>query len=185
MSAIEPDEDAVDVMVAEWTAAVPEEDFASLHTVSRMLRLLRIFENGRRAVLDSVDLEPWSFDVLAVLRRHPDGEVSAGELTSALLVTSGTMSTWLKSLEKRGWIVRSSGSADRRRVIVKLSNPGLVSFDQVLGQVLQCQRELVDPLSEEEAGVLSLMLRKMLSGQEGTGLAKRTDETRTTRAPGA
>lgn len=182
---ITTDEDAVDVMVAEWNAAVPEEDFGTLHTVSRMLRLLRIFENDRQGVLATVGLEPWSFDILAVLRRRDDGSATAGELTSALLVTSGTMSTWLKSLEKRGWVVRQPGVTDRRRVIVALSAPGRVSFDRVLGQVLDSQRKLVACLEDAETEVLSGMLRKMLACQEPVGAPRRTDETRTKREPAA
>lgn len=153
----------MDRMIAEWQRAMPGRDISSLYVVSRMLRLIRIFELDRERSLKAVDLEPWSFDMLAVLRRHPGTTSTPGELMSATLVTSGTMTARLKSLEARGWISRSTSDADRRQVIVTLTVPGRALFDRVFEEILECQRRLIDCLGDDERSQLSSIFRKMLT----------------------
>lgn len=163
MTAVQTESDAVDVMIAEWRAVLPDHDVSSLSVVSRMLRLVRIFERDRERVLAVVQLEPWSFDMLALLRRHPATRATPGELITATLVTSGTMTTRLKSLESRGWIKRTPDPVDRRQVIVSLTVPGRELFDTVFEDVLASQRRLIACLDAEEKGQLTAVFHKMLA----------------------
>jgi DNA-binding MarR family transcriptional regulator len=161
-----PATDSIDLVVRQWEAKLPGLDFSSLHVVSRMLRLLRIFERDRERVLESVGLEAWSFDTLAVIRRDEAGVVTAGELAAAVVVTLGTMTTRLKSLERRGWVVRQPAAHDRRVVEVSLTDDGERRFDAVFADVLECQRAIVEPLAEADADELMRLLRIMVAHVE-------------------
>lgn len=153
----------MDQMVDEWAAVMPAQNVDCLHVVSRMLRIVRIFEQDRARVLSRIGLEPWSFDMLAVLRRRPGSQATAGELVAATLVTSGTMTARLKSLENRGWVARSPSSTDRRQVIVMLTIPGRELFDRVFTDVVSCQQRLIAGLGPDERDTLVGVFRKMLA----------------------
>ncbi|MEU8630069.1 MarR family transcriptional regulator [Streptomyces sp. NPDC048669] len=159
-------QDAVDRMIAEWAEVRPGLDVSSNQVVSRMLRLIRLFERDRERVLESVELEPWSFDMLALLRRRSLGAATPRDLMSATLVTSGTMTARLKSLESRGWVTRSPDTIDRRQVIVKLTTPGRELFDQVFADVLDCQNRLIACLDKGEREHLAGVFRMMLLNLE-------------------
>ncbi|MFF3057373.1 MarR family winged helix-turn-helix transcriptional regulator [Streptomyces sp. NPDC057909] len=90
-----------------------------------------------------------------------------GELMAATLVTSGTMTTRLKSLEHRGWITRTPDPGDRRIVVVELTAKGRNVIDEAFGEVLACQRELIRSLSAEEFDATAQILKKILLDHEG------------------
>lgn len=156
--------DAVDTIVEQWESSMPDLDFSSLHIVSRMLRLMRIFEHQRQAILAEVGLEPWSFDTLAAIRRTSNNTATPGELTEATLVTSGTMSTRLRLLQEKGWIVRVQGTHDRRVVHVELTIPGRQVFDNVVSSVVACQQRFMETLTVRDQSVMKKLLRTMLEG---------------------
>ena len=62
-------EDEVDRLVAGWRTAVPELDVSPLEVLSRVTRLARHLDRQRNLVFALHDLETWTFDVLAALRR--------------------------------------------------------------------------------------------------------------------
>jgi DNA-binding MarR family transcriptional regulator len=63
------------------------------------------------------------FDVLAQLLRHPDG-MTAGALSTELLVTAGNVTGLVDRLEAQGLVSRRAGSEDARVRIVKLTADG-------------------------------------------------------------
>lgn len=156
------DRDTIDVIVAQMMRVRPDSDLRSLHLVSRMLRIVRIFERDREQALKPHGLEPWSFDMLAAIRRTPGMRVRPSDLIEATLVTSGTMTTRLKSLERRGLIVREHDDVDRRGVIVSLTPAGIATIDSTFEDVLACQRAIIAELDEEEKGRLEALLRVIL-----------------------
>ncbi|MEU6662088.1 MarR family winged helix-turn-helix transcriptional regulator [Streptomyces sp. NPDC046821] len=159
--------DAIDEMIGLWQACLPEAEVRSLEVVSRMLRITRLFDRDRDKTLSRFGLEPWSFDMLAALRRDARQQSTPGELMAATLVTSGTMTTRLKSLESRGWITRTPDPVDRRIVVVKLTTEGRKVIDEAFGEVLSCQRELIRSLSGEEFRTAAQILKKILLDHEG------------------
>ncbi|MFF2473237.1 MarR family winged helix-turn-helix transcriptional regulator [Streptomyces sp. NPDC058066] len=132
-----------------------------------MLRITRLFDRDRDKTLSRFGLEPWSFDMLAALRRDPGRRFTPGDLMAAMLVTSGTMTTRLKSLEHRGWITRTPAPGDRRVVVVELTTAGTEVIDEAFGEVLSCQRELIRSLSGEEFSAAAQILKKILLDHEG------------------
>lgn len=168
-------DDSIDDAIAQWGAVLPELDFSSLHIVSRMLRIIRIFERDREPILRAVGLQPWSFDTLAVIRRQVDGTITAGELAQAVVVSLGTMTTRLVQLEKNDWVKRTPAQRDRRVVEVSLTPAGQRRFDAVLAEVLACQRAISAMLDDSETAVLITGLRALTAGAEDPHAAVASD----------
>jgi len=158
--------DSVDDVVTEMRAILPRSDLSSLQLVSRMLRVVRVFEQRREVLLKKYDLEPWSFDMLAAIRRSERQRLQPGELLAATLVTSGTMTTRLNSLEKRGLIARSRDGRDGRKVQVRVTPTGRRRIDAAFEDVLQCQRDLIADLDPGQRETLEDLLRRILASND-------------------
>lgn len=72
-----------------------------------------------QAVADHVGLNRTDMRALDVLDRR--GRLTAGELSEAMHLTTGAITSVLDRLEKRGWAKRVRDSDDRRRVLVEIS----------------------------------------------------------------
>ncbi len=70
------------------------------------------------------------FDILAALERHPDG-ATMGELSRALLVSNGNVTTLVRQLESAGMVAASPAPGDRRSSIVALTPVGRTHFAEL------------------------------------------------------
>lgn len=108
------------------------------------------------------DLEPWEFDVLATLRRSgPPFQLTAGELMSSMMVTSGAVTNRIDRLEGRGLIRRDKDSEDGRIVRVVLTAEGLRKIDSALPDHAANELRLVAALTRSERDTLIGLLRKL------------------------
>lgn len=172
-----PGWDLVDQIVADMDRILPGRDLRSLHVVSRMLRIVRLFERRRETVLKQHGLEAWSFDMLAAIRRCPAEQMRPGDLLEFATVSSGTMTSRLDSLERRDLIARRRDPVDRRGVLVVITENGRERIDNAFDDMILCQQELIQGLEEGELAQLELLFRHLLWSLPGGG-AERTPEAR-------
>lgn len=159
----EPDE--VDRLVFEWQRERPDVDASPLHVLSRVSRLARHLDRERRSAFQSHDLEQWSFDVLAALRRTGvPYELTPGTLLQQTLVTSGAMTNRLDRLEDAGFVRRRPDPDDRRGVLVRLTPSGKRRVDACLADLLERERQFLVALSGDDQARLADLLRRMLVG---------------------
>jgi DNA-binding MarR family transcriptional regulator len=155
--------DEVDLIVAGWRRALPNVDVSPLQILSRVTRLAKHLERIRTDVFAHHDLETWTFDVLSSLRRRgPPHEMSAGELVTATLVTSGTMTHRIDMLAERGLVTRRSSSADARVVLVRLTTRGRHRVDAALTELATREGDLVSVLTPPSQSFLAEHLRTIL-----------------------
>ncbi|MEV4254433.1 MarR family transcriptional regulator, partial [Spirillospora sp. NPDC049652] len=122
--------DEVDRLVEAWHTERPDLDVSPLLVLSRVSRLARHLDRARRAVFAEQDLESWEFDVLTALRRAgAPYELSPGRLLRATLVTSGTMTNRIDRLTAAGLVERHPDPADKRGVLVRLTDAGRTRVD--------------------------------------------------------
>ncbi|TDQ54869.1 MarR family winged helix-turn-helix transcriptional regulator [Actinorugispora endophytica] len=156
--------DEVDGLVEAWRAERPDLDVEPLQVLSRVSRLARHLDRARRAVFTEHDLEPWEFDVLAELRRSgAPYELSPGRLLRATLVTSGTMTNRIDRLAAAALVRRFPDPADRRGVLVRLTDEGRERVDAALADLLRYEESLLGSLRRAERERLSSLLRSVLS----------------------
>ena len=111
-------------------------------------------------LLDEFNLTYTQYITLMVLW-ETDG-IPVKELGNRLLLDSGTLTPLLKSMEKKGFVIRRRGDTDERMVFVHLTDEGLALRDRMLhipAQVGKCVS-----LSMDEAALLHSLLAKLLDG---------------------
>ncbi len=162
---IASESDEVDRLVAEWQRERPDVDASPLHVLSRVSRLSRHLDRERRSAFSAHDLEQWSFDVLAALRRTGvPYELTPGALLQQTLVTSGAMTNRLDRLEDAGFVRRRPDPDDRRGVLVRLTPSGKRRADACLADLLERERQFLEMLSADDQSLLADLLRRMLVG---------------------
>ncbi|MEY9213833.1 MarR family transcriptional regulator [Thermobifida halotolerans] len=160
--------DEVDGLVEAWRAERPDLDVEPLQVLSRVSRLARHLDRARRSVFTEHDLEPWEFDVLAELRRSgAPYELSPGRLLRATLVTSGTMTNRIDRLAQAQLVRRLPDPADRRGVLVRLTDEGRERVDAALADLLRCEESLLGALGSAERARLAALLRTVLAPLDG------------------
>lgn len=156
--------DEVDRIVEAWRRERPDLDVAPLSILSRVTRLSRHLDIMRRAAFAAHQLEVWEFDVLSALRRAGEPyQLSPGTLVAQTLVTSGTMTNRIDRLAERGLVERLPAPADRRGVLVRLTDEGRGRVDGAMEDLLHVEGGLLSALSEEDRTSLADLLRVVVT----------------------
>lgn len=164
--------DEVDGLIEAWRSQRPDVDVRPLEVFSRVSRLSRHLDRARRRVFTEHAIEPWEFDVLSELRRSgPPYELSPGRLLRATLVTSGTMTNRVDRLAAAELVRRRPDPADKRGVLVRLTDKGAEHIDDALVSLLSYEEGLLAPMQAEDREQLASLLRSLLApldqGPEG------------------
>ena len=132
--------------------------------------LVAVIRTGRQldawlsATLASDELDPSEFTALtALLIGGPPHRRSAGELSDALVQTTGGTTKTIRRLEQRGLVVRVNDPGDGRRSLVELTDHGRALVENTLDLVLDAFDLEIGDLGEAErtelgAGLLRLSL---------------------------
>ena len=156
-------EDEVDRLVRGWRGVLREVDVSPLEVLSRVTRLAVHLDRQRSTVFARHDLETWTFDVLAALRRSTTPYLSPGQLLAQTLVTSGTMTNRLDRLEERGFVRRRPDPNDARSVRVELTAVGRRRVDAALVDLVAREHAILAALDPDERAVLAGLLRRVLA----------------------
>lgn len=156
-------QDEVDRIALAWQRERPDLDVAPLQVLSRVSRLARHLDLARRQSFAAHALETWEFDVLAALRRAGEPyALSAGQLGSETLVTSGTMTNRIDRLESRGFVRREPDPNDRRGVQVVLTSTGRSAVDDAMSDLLGREHALLSSVDHGDRQVLANLLRVLV-----------------------
>src|SRR4051794_35379575 len=102
--------DAVDRIVGQWERIRPDVDSTPIHIVGRVSRLSKLIDRRLSDNFAGHGLEQWMYDVLATLRRTgAPYELTAGELVSQSMVTTGAITNRVDRLAERGLVEREVG----------------------------------------------------------------------------
>ena len=157
--------DGVDEIIDHWRRERPELDASPVGVIGRISRLSREIEARREPVYADHGLEHGWHDVLATLRRGgPPYELRPSEFTKGLMITSSGATKRLDRLERAGLITRRPDPADRRGILIALTDEGRRMIDAVTGPHLANEARLLEALSETEREQLADLLRKLQLG---------------------
>jgi len=82
------------------------------------------------------ELSHAALNALAVIEGN-GGPLPAGEISSRMHVTSGTTTSVLDTLERKGYIIRFNDPDDRRRVMIDITAAAQDVLDRMLPEVQQ------------------------------------------------
>lgn len=89
------------------------------------------------------------------------GPVTQNALTEHLRIQPGSASEVLGRLEELGLIVRKTNDADRRTMLISLTEPGMKEAREALCQRKKRHSEMFSALSGEEQEALLVLLEKL------------------------
>jgi len=155
--------------VAQWKQELPELAAENMLLIGRLKRAAAVIARELEKVYGEYGLTEGSFDVLATLRRSgAPYTLTPTELFSALMVTSGTMTTRLKNLENQGLIDRLPNPGDARSLLVRLTDKGKELIEQAVFPHVENEKRLMEKLDLKTKTSLEHGLEKWLEVLEGS-----------------
>ena len=160
--------DAVDAILAQWHTERPDLDVSPMGPIGRLKRCAALVDRRLEAAFAPFGLSFWEFDMLATLRRSGAPFcLTPTALFSTLMVTSGTMTHRMKSLETRGLVQRLPNPQDARSMLVQLTDQGLELIDRAVEAHLDNERAMLAPRPVAELAALDQRLSQLLRVLEG------------------
>ena len=159
--------DFTDRLIQRLGDVRPDLEVSHLQVPARLSRIGQHIAVRQEEVFGRLGLNRGEVGVLSALRvSGPPHRLSPTLLGRGLMLSSAGVTSRLDRLERRGLLVRLPDPADRRGVIVELTDQGLEIVDQAIAANLASDRQLLAALDPEEVGALEGLLRKLLAGLE-------------------
>lgn len=156
-------EDSMDRVLLDWARERPDIDASGLGITSRILLLAKHLAKEDKRVLARVGLEPWMLEVLGALRRQgPPYQMSPTHLRRMVLLSSGAMTNRLDRLEAVGLVERSQDPADRRGLLVTLTEKGRGLADRGFEARVKHIERLLLPLAPDRRAQAVEELRSLM-----------------------
>ena len=165
--AIPAQRDFVDHLIEEWKSQAPYLDVTPFAIIVRMKRATVIFDRARERMGAPYGLGAGEIMVLDALRRAcPPNRLNPGRLLEELLTPSGTMTSWIDRLARRGFVKRIPDPDDRRGVLVQLATRGR----RVVGEIDRMtqahwrgmpEHAALAGMAREDLNALADLLRKL------------------------
>ncbi|TRO89491.1 MarR family transcriptional regulator [Glycocaulis profundi] len=159
--------DDVDTFREAWRRELPKLDTSPMAVLGRINRIAAKTSPAISAVFDRHGLERGEFDVISTLRRSgPPYTLSPTDLYRTLMITSGGLTHRLARLEKAGLIIREPSAADRRSLLVRLTESGSGAVEAAFAEDMALERDILDTLPEDRREALAALLRDLLRAIE-------------------
>jgi DNA-binding MarR family transcriptional regulator len=159
--------DSVDRHITHWKREVPELDPQIEGIVTRMQALVRHLQGRKEAGLAAHGLKQWEYDILWRLRSAGSPyRLTPTALTEGLGTHPATLTNRLERLERAGYVSREHDHADRRRLLVGLTDLGHQAWEATIGQQADTETDLLRPLDDTERDRLNALLRKIVNAAE-------------------
>lgn len=137
-------------------------DFESGRVISNIYRAAAaVRRQAERTVLGDRNLSWGGFTILWVLWVW--GDLETGELAAECDLAKGTLTGMVSTLEKQGLVVRHRLDADKRRVVVSLTDAGDRMIDQLYPMFNDFESKMTVGLTEAEQRELSRLLRVVIT----------------------
>ena len=86
----------------------------------------------------------------------------AGELARAMGLTSGRIANILKKLDEKGYVTRTTGTTDKRKVNITLTQAGRERIEQQKQKEIERYNAVLEKLGEEDAAEYIRITKKIL-----------------------
>lgn len=150
-----------------WVLNEPFDDETEAIFI-RMWRLGRHLKHVKRHAAAQAGLAEYEYDTLhALMIRDTPGTASPTELARELGITGAGMTGRLDSMERAGWLRRTTLPDDRRRVAVEITQAGTRIWRTAMSRRGHAEDELAGLLTERERTMLADLLKRMTLTVEG------------------
>jgi DNA-binding MarR family transcriptional regulator len=164
-------QDSVDRHVEHWKREIPELDPLVEGVITRMQMLLRHLKQARHATIADRGLEDYEYATLHFLGGcGPDHRATPSEIAAWQQMSPSGITGRLDALEKRGFIRRLPSPADRRKVIVELTEEGRLVWRSTFNPQTNAEAKVLAALATDEQEQFNGMLRRMMEVVDQPGL---------------
>jgi MarR family 2-MHQ and catechol resistance regulon transcriptional repressor len=137
----------------------PEAEKRALDTYVKLSRAAETVLSRVHQHLASVRLSPSQFSVLEML--HHLGPLHQNELASKMLKSNANLTFVIDNLVKRGLVCRARDVADRRFIVVRLTDDGARLIQDIFPRHVGIIMEEFSILTSEEQVTLARLCRKI------------------------
>ena len=146
-------------MPADYYAQTPEANVLATEAVMNTIKTADLIFDRIGRLLRPLNVSAAGGLVLGVLRDH--GAMSPSDLGERLIVTRATVTGLLDSLERRGFVKRSTNPADRRSLVVEITPDGLVVLQALRTLIHSHEQSWMSSFSEDELGAYIATLHRI------------------------
>lgn len=146
-------------MPDDYYAQTPEANARATEAVMNTIKTADLIFDRIGRLLRPLNVSAAGGLVLGVLRDH--GAMSPSELGERLIVTRATVTGLLDSLERRGFVKRSTNPADRRSLVVEITPAGLVVLQALRTLIHRHEQSWMSSFSEAELGAYIATLHRI------------------------
>ena len=136
------------------------------------LQLMGLFMRSHRRVTEQLGQEleqavgiplVW-FDVLIHVGGSPEGRMTMSRLSANVALTTGGITRLVDRMTEAGLVARENCPSDRRSVHVVLTPAGHETLGRAIAEHIKgIDRHLIEPLSESDRSLLTVVLTKLLN----------------------
>ncbi|MFJ2191967.1 MarR family winged helix-turn-helix transcriptional regulator [Kitasatospora sp. NPDC087861] len=127
-------------------------------------------------VFEAAAVSSSEFDVLYHLRHSAEPTI-ARRLAASMGRSPAALSKALAKLERRDLVVRTVNPADRRAVLVSITDAGAAAVDDVMPKRLAIEQQVLGALGDEQSAQVRIALRRLAEAVETQALRGRTTES--------
>lgn len=160
-------QDSIDRFIEASLALFPGVDPETEGVIDRIHKVAKHAKRLSETTVKQFDLNVGEFHTLVQLRVAPDHQLSAGDLAEQLDLSTGAMTNRLDGLEERGLITRERAAADRRSVLVRMTQRGADVLIQAVEAAGKGETAFLAVLSEAQRRQLNGLLRTLVLSVEG------------------
>ena len=154
--------------VASYVAAGADESvqrvITAVHRVSR--RLNQWYDQQ----LNDLDVSSGEWAVLSALARAGDAGLTPSQLADSAHVAPSSMTHRLDRMETRGLLGREIDPANRTRILVRLTEPGVQLYVSAVRESNLVEADLMTGSTQRQIAELAGLLEKLLAGLDQTNL---------------
>ena len=137
----------------------PSADRSGVHVWLVLMKAHRSMVRHAARSIVALEMGISDFAVLELLLHK--GPQAVGEIGRRVELTSGSITTAIDRLERRGLVARTAHASDRRTRVVHLTREGRTRITHVFATHKDAMDRAADGLSRAERGTLITLLKKL------------------------
>ncbi|TNE70249.1 MarR family transcriptional regulator [bacterium] len=157
--------DFVEQFFTEWKQSDPDSLFHDTNTafLFRLMRCAQLLDQTLNAHCKAYSITHSQFQALAALRRKFPNSLTAAEIMEASVLTSGSVTTMIGELMKKGLVQKIKHPMDKRAISLTLTENGKELIETLIQIRLHEFKQITTEFGLENSQLLNEQLMKLSS----------------------
>jgi len=153
-----------DEAVREFSSRYTKLGSPYFEALMRLLKISSDLQHHMESYFQTHGLSDGRYSILLLLYRcNCEQGFSQSEIAKKMCVTRASMTSFIDSLEKDGFVVRKPDTKDRRIIYIQLTPKGVKKIEAVLPEHMRMMAQFMKCINKGEAEQLFTILDKLLA----------------------